>query len=186
MSQTESENPQAEGEAEEETVYLQPNLKVWGRGPVVKTERRSEGSVKAAITQEVTVEMECLLPTVEALWDVIDLDKRSPSSEKYPKAPQAAWEWLLDSRGYDDLERPRGHEYEVEVRGSVKTYLQLAQVAEESDVKAMSGSRLLGILEEKGVFCDSLTLARAELATDAEERKEILTKLTEEEDENDS
>lgn len=185
MSETESEKPQTDGEAEEETVYLQPNLKVWGKGPVVKTERRSEGSVKAAITQEVTVEMECLLPTVEALWDVISLDKRKPSGSQYPEAPQAAWEWLLDSRGYDDLERPRGHEYEVEIRGSVETYLQLADLAADSDVKAMSGSRLLEILEDKEVFCESLTLARAELATDDEDRMDILRKLTEE-SENDS
>lgn len=187
--QTDSPHGEHGSEVEEESkadgmTTITPCLTLVAKGKAVQSQEREGTSARVTQKDVVTLEIEQPLPTQEALMEAASIGS-SRAAEDYCRSE--AVQWVLDQRGLEDLDvsYQDAKEWDVEITGSVRAYLDLWSKA-SSEVKKQSGSyqadTFYKSLYSKGLFCDSLLLAWVEQRKQAgEDYQELLTLLEEEE-----
>lgn len=156
---------------------IQGGLKILARGPATLVDTRTDPQMESRVRMDVDVGVNVDLTTFGAVVDAFEFESTnfysaSPGSVKY-----ALLYYSLDREGFSDLEevsRVESDDWQLEVRGSVESYLDLAEkITAMNKYKMQSKKAVLDLLADKQVCCDSLHLARAELAKQTGEDPQV-------------
>lgn len=180
----ESQTADAQAETEQEAhpghlgTPIQPPLTVFVEGPGEILQVESGETWTSNVITESTVKVKATIRSHEDLADALDLGGSNFQHNHRDYTHSQMLQWTLEQADIPGLQEPgyqERKEWTVEVSGSVESYLDLADEAAERAGRGVSdGQKLLEILDERGIFCESLTLARAEMAKQQEESMEIL------------
>jgi hypothetical protein len=175
-----------------EGVVFDSPLVIRAEGPALQTTevRERGGTIRNYdLTVEQEVQVDLSVP-IMSTGDLEDALLGSNHSRKASFNAEEAVRWGLEQIGREDLSITDIQDWVVEVTAKPTTYIKVANQRGDLDLKVKRGgpgltpdpADVLEALEKKGVFCDSLLLALAEVRKhNGEDYQDVVSRLQESE-----